>query len=167
MSFKSQVQRAAVVIPCLSVMLLAGYVFAKQESRYSSKYRNPAFYGGLFYATSTPGTYDNRALVLSFDDKPIEPKPNDPDAPTFPGFYTSYKDRYPFVTIEVNGKKVYFKTQAIDGISYRFVGVAGKHRLNQNDPSALVPEISGTLTKLKDGRIVENERVKFNHAVIA
>jgi hypothetical protein len=146
---------------------VSGNVFAKQESHYSSKYRHPSFYGGLFYVRSTPGTYHNRALVLSFDDKPIEPKPNDPYAPTVPGFYTSYKDRYSFLLIEVIRKKVYFRTQTVNGISYMFVGVAGMHRMNKTDPSPHVPHISGTLTKLKDGRIVETERIKFNHAVIA
>ena len=69
----------------LALILLLSPAAIGQQKRFSSKYVKPQS-EGLFY-TKGPGKYDLDALVLSSDNKPIEQKANDPDAPTIPGYY--------------------------------------------------------------------------------
>jgi len=153
-----------ILLICLLNPLALG--LNQQKRRFSSKYVKPSV-GGLFYAADGLDKYDLRALVISYDDQPIEPKANDPDAPTIPGFYPSDNERYDFEHIEVIRKRVYFRTRSVRGISYEFSGTSGKEFIVDFDPSVPVPFIKGTLTKLKNGRAVKRERVKFGHAVIA
>ena len=105
--------------------------------------------------------------MISYNDGPIEPKANDPDAPTIPGFYPSPGKRFDFEHVEVIRKKVTFKTRTIDGVSYTFSGRSGKEIVQGFDPRTLVPFIKGSLITIKQGKIVKSERVKFGHAVIA
>jgi hypothetical protein len=150
----------------LALLLAVTSVSAQQVPRYSSRYKSPVIYGGLFYVvkSSIPNEDDQRALVLSFNNKPIEPKANDPDAPTIPGFYLTFKDRYDFEKVEIIRRKVYFKTRPVGGISYKFVGISG----NESDPDfdIPIPFIKGKLTKVKHGKVTKREHVKFSHAVI-
>jgi hypothetical protein len=146
----------------LCLLLLIAPVFADQAQRLSSRYEKPAVYDGLYYSKSSQW-----ALVLSYTDKPIPPKENDPGAPTKPGFYPSDKDRYDFQRVEVIGDKVYFKTRGVNGISYEFVGKTGSEIIPDFDPSTPVPFIKGVITTLKNGKPVNKERIRFSHAVIA
>ena len=104
----------------LSLTFLVTPLTAQQQTRFSSKYIRPFSYDGLFYVRRGDGVimdaeagYDPRALVLSYNNEPIDQKPNDPDAPTRPGFYLSYSARFDFERVEVVGKKVAFKTRSI------------------------------------------------------
>ena len=146
----------------IGLILLLSYVAVGQQSRFSSKYQKPQA-EGLFYVESS-NKDDSRALVLSSNDKPIPPKANEPDAPTIPGYYLSYTKRLPFEKVEVIGRKVYFKTRSVGGISYEFRGTAGK----EIDPEFNKPIqfVKGTMTKLKKGKIVKIVKMNFNHAVI-
>lgn len=146
----------------LCLTLLIAPVFANQAQRPSSRYEKPAVYDGLYYGKS--GEW---ALVLSYNDKSIPPKENDPDAPTKPGFYPSGKERYGFQRVEVIGDKVYFKTLSVRGISYEFVGKTGSQIVPDFDPSTPIPFIEGVITTLKNGKPVNKEEIKFSHAVIA
>src|SRR5262249_37241951 len=141
-------------------------VTAHQQSKSSTKYVKPSIYDGLFYIVSD-SAMPGRALVLSYEDQPIGPKANDPDAPTQPGFYPSPDKRYEFARVTVIRKKVYFKTRVIDGVNYLFSGVSGQAPIPGFDPSIPVPFIRGALVTLKNGKRVKSERVKFGHAVIA
>jgi hypothetical protein len=165
--FRPSVVKGGAVILALCALLPPPPALAAQGPRYASKYVNPAVYDGLFYIAGGPDKDGIRALVLSYDDRPIEPKANDPSAPTVPGFYPSYGERHDFERVEVIGKRVYFKTRRVGGVSYEFSGVAGEAVIPNFDPSIPVPYIRGTLTKLRNGKAVRRERVKFGHAVIA
>jgi len=149
----------------LTFILLLSFVAVGQQSRFSSKYKNPQA-EGLYYVASSDNS-DERELVLSSDDKPIPQKANEPDAPTIPGFYLLRSKRIAFEKVEVIGKKVYFKTRAVRGISYEFRGTAGEEIIPKFDDTTPVPFIKGKLIKLKKGKIVKTERIKFGHAVIA
>jgi hypothetical protein len=149
----------------LAVLCFAGSVPAQQKPRFSSKYVRPATYGGLFYVYRDKGLIIPRALVLSYDDRPIEQKPNDPDAPTNPGFYLSYTEGFEFERVEVIGKRVYFKTRPTEDVSYEFSGLFGTKTDRSFSPP--IPFIEGTLTKLKKQKIVSQEKIKFIHAFIA
>jgi hypothetical protein len=158
----------------LAPFLLAVPLLAQHEPQFSSGYVRPAAYGGLFYVQRHGGItidpedgFDPRALVLYYDNKPIEPKSNDPDAPTIPGFYLSYTVRLDFEKVEVIRKNVYFKTRIVGGVNYEFSGVMGMERLPKPRPSLRVPFIKGTLTKLTNGKISSQEEIKFVHAFIA
>ena len=146
----------------LCLILLIAPVLANQAQRPSSRYEKPAVYDGLYYAK-----FDECALFLSYDNKSIPPKENDPHAPTKPGFYPSDKERYGFQRVEVIGDKVYFKTRSVRGISYEFVGKSGSEIIPDFDPSTPIPFIEGTITTLKNGKPVNKEKIKFSHAVIA
>lgn len=146
------------------------FVATSQEPTYSRKYMNPAFYGGLFYVEDVGNKSEVRALVISYDDKPIEPKPNEPAAPTIPGFYLFNGERYvryDFEAIEVIEKEVHFKTRSTAGESFEFAGTSGLRSIKDFNPSIKVPFIDGLLTRFKDGKIVKREQVRFCHAVIA
>lgn len=172
---RPQIITRVACIAGLYLLISAASVFASQEPRFSSKYENPAIYGGLFYVVRSSGGYvidsadgyDERALVISYNDEPIERKPNDPDAPTLPGFYLTYKVRFDFERVEVIGKKVYFKTRGIGGVSYEFKGISGEEVIPNFNPSIRVPFIKGILTRLRDGKVMSKEEIKFGHAVVA
>lgn len=154
---------AWVAVVWLSLLLPAALT-ACQSARKSSRYEKPAVYGGLFYLVNPRDDFDPRALVISYDDGPIPPKANEPEAPTEPGFYLTYEERCEFERIEVIRRSVYFMTRRRGGVSYGFVGTAGWEV--HPDLGVPVPFIKGTLTKFKNGRVLKKERVKFAHAVI-
>lgn len=149
----------------VALILMLSFVAVGQQLRFSSKYKNPQA-EGLYYVASSDNS-DKRELVLSSDDKPMPQKTNEPDAPTIPGFYLLRSKRLSFEKVEVIGKKVYFKTRAVRGVSYEFRGTAGEEIVPKFDDTTPVPFIKGKLTKLKKGKIVKTERIKFGHAVIA
>ena len=159
--------KGLVVSLVLCALELAPMSAAAQKLTPTSKYVEPAVYDGLFYVVSGDWRNDLRALVITNDDKSIEPKATDPDAPTVPGFYPAPGKRFSFEHVEVIRKKVSFKTQTIDGVSYHFSGTSGREVVQGFDPKALVPFIRGSLVTLKNGKIVKRESVKFGHAVIA
>jgi len=151
----------------LAVLCFAGSLPAQQKPRFSSKYVRPTTYGGLFYVYRDKGLVIPRALVLSYNDRPIEHKPNDPDAPTIPGFYLSYKERFDFERVAVIGKRVYFKTRTTEDGSYEFTGFFGTKIDHSFSRPTAIPFIEGTLTKLKKQKIISQEKIQFIHAVIA
>jgi|SRR5262245_86166 len=153
--------------PTSKQITLIAPVVSHQAQRPSSRYERPAVYDGLYYVVGDTDKFHGSALVLSYNDKPIPPKANDPDAPTRPGFYLPDKDRYDFQRVEVIDKKVYFKTRSVGGVSYEFVGNSGEEIIPNFDPSTRVPFIAGEITTLKNGKLVNKERIKFSHAVIA
>jgi len=116
-----------------------------------SKYVDPAMYDGLFYVMSGNWRNDWRSLVISYNDGPIEPKANDPDAPTIPGFYPSSGKRFDFEYVEVIRKKVTFQTRTIDGVSYAFSGRSGQEIVQGFDPRTLVPFIKRIIDYNKAG----------------
>jgi hypothetical protein len=137
----------------------------------SSEYENPAIDDGLFSAVSRPGIdptdgYDERVLVISYTDIPVEPQASTPDAPTIPGFYLSSKVRLDFERVAVIGNKVYFRTRSIGGISYEFSGISGEEVIPHSDSSIHSSFIKGILTRLRDGEIMAQEEIKFRHAVV-
>ncbi len=142
---------------------------ATQESGFASKYENPAFSGGFFYATRSAGEfimdphdgYDERELILTYDNKPIKRRNTDAEAPTQPGFYLTPKVRLAFERVEVVGRNVYFKTVNTNGVSYEFSGTSGGEIINTISPSIPVPFISGVLTKTREGRPEGQEEIKF------
>jgi len=138
----------------------------KHQQRFSSKYEKPAMYGGLFYVVGSSDNVEERSVVISYDDKPIEAKANDPDAPTIPGFYLSNKQRYDFERIEVIESSVYFKTHIIEGVSFEFSGTLGEEIVPTFDPSIAVPFIKGALTTVRNGKVVKKEEIMFGHAVV-
>ena len=160
-------KKSAVVAVGLSPIVLLTLVAASQRPSHSSKYVNPAVYDGLFYVVSGDWRSNTRALVLSYSDNPIEPKANDPEAPTMPGFYPTPERRFDFERVEVVRKKVYFKTRSVDGVSYVFYGISGQTVVRNFDPTIRVPFIRGTLVTLKNGKTMKSEHVKFGHAIIA
>jgi hypothetical protein len=153
--------------PTSKQISLIAPVIAQQAQRPSSRYERPAVSDGLYYVAGDTDKCHECALVLSYNDRPIPSKANDPGAPTRPGFYLSEKDRYDFQRIEVIGEKVYFKTRSVRGISYEFVGNSGEEIIPDFDPSTPVPFIAGEITTLKNGKLVNKEKLKFSHAVIA
>ena len=166
--------RFALLSSLLGLAFLAGTVTAQEQAQFSSRYVRPFSYGGLFYVRRGDGVvmdaqaaFDPRALVLSYNDKPIDQKPNDPDAPTYPGFYLSYSARFDFERVEVIGKKVTFRTRTIAGVRYRFSGSMGMERVAGMDASVRAPFIKGVLRRFKDGKLVSEESIKFVHAVVA
>jgi hypothetical protein len=158
----------------LMIVFFAAPLTAQRQPRFSGKYVRPVTYGGLFYVQRGDGIiidpeagYDPRALVPSYNNKSVDHKPNDPDAPTHPGFYLSYAARFDFERVEVIGKQVHFKTHTIAGVYYRFSGVMGTERMTNFDHSAQVPFIKGVLTRINNRKVVSQESIKFVHAVIA
>ena len=158
----------------LAIIFFAAPLTAQRQPRFSRKYVRPVAYDGLFYVQRGDGIiidaeagYDPRALVLSYNNKPVDHKPIDPDAPTCPGLYLSYSARFDFEWVEVIGKKVHFKTRTIAGVYYRFSGVMRTERITNFDPSAQAPLIKGVLTRLNNRKVVSQESIKFVHAVIA
>ena len=149
----------------VALILMLSFVVLGQQSRSSTKYKNP-YVEGLYYVESSDNS-DERELAITFDGKPIPPKSNDPEAPTITGFYLSRSKRVAFQKVEISGKKVYFKTRSISGISYEFRGTIGEEINSDFDSSQLLPFIKGTMTKFKRGKIVKTEKIKFGRAVIA
>jgi hypothetical protein len=117
----------------------------------------------LYYVDSK-GTDDERRLVISEDDRPIEPKANDPDEVTTPGFYLSHENRLDFEEIEVTGDRIYFRTVSADGVIYEFRGTTGG--VIDSDFSVPIPFIKGRLRTMKRGNVIRIENIKFGHAVI-
>lgn len=144
---------------------------ATLEPPYSGRYENPAIQGGLFhvvrgsgeYIIDAPDGYDERALIISFDNKPIEHGAGDSDAPTRPGFYLSRRVRLNFERVEVIGKNVYFKTINVGGVSYEFSGISGAENI-PGDALTHVPFIKGVLTRSRDGKAEREEEIKFRYA---
>jgi hypothetical protein len=159
----------------LALLLFAASLPAQRSPEFSSKYVKPAAYDGLFHVQRRGGWividaedgFDPRALVLSYNNKPIEPKPNDPDAPTVPGFYLSYTVRLDFESVEVIRKAVYFKTRTVAGVNYQFNGLMGTEIIPNFEPSTRILFIKGVLTKLTNGKMMSQEDIKFVHSVIA
>ena len=145
------------------------HVIADQAPLFSGYYENPTIPDGLFHVERGSGGYvmcpfegyDERALVLSYDGKAIVPKANDPDALTIPGFYLSPGVRLHFERVEVLGRKVYFRTRNVNGVSYEFSGASGEEIINASDPLTPVPFIKGILTKSRDGKLESEEEIKF------
>lgn len=142
------------------------FTAAGQRATYKSKYVDPAVYDGLFYNLSDDWT-TNFALVISYDDNPIDQKPNNPGAPRVPGLYPSHGKRFDFERLEVIRNKVTFKTRTVDGVGYSFSGESGQGPVRGMDASILVPFIRGTLVTLKNGKVMKREAIKFGHAVVA
>jgi len=140
-----------------------------QERPYSSRYVNPADDDGLYYVVRRPAGlimdpedgFDERSLVLAYDDKPIKPIADAPDSPTFPGFYLPNRVRFAFEKVEVNGKKVYFSTCSVGGVNYEFSGTFGREALPDSAPTMTVPFIKGILKRLGNGKLESEEEIKF------
>jgi hypothetical protein len=152
----------------LMLLALSGSLSAQQKIGFSSRYLKPATNDGLFYVQRHAGisfdpedAFDPRALVLSYDNRPIIEKTSYPDAPTVPGFYLSYAARFDFERVNVIGRNVYFRTRAIDGVHYQFSGVIRSERVND----IRFQFIRGVLTRMKNGRVISQEEIKFVHAV--
>jgi hypothetical protein len=141
-------------------------VIAGQPQRLSSRYEKPpADSEGLYRtdgAAERSAFYDS-ALVLSYNDKPIPRDENNPDL-TIPGFYLTSEKRFDFQKVEVIGKKAYFKTRNVGGVSYEFVGEFGKTPLPDYGPDMSIPSIAGTITTLKNDAPVNKEKIKFSHS---
>lgn len=169
MFFRSKSVRMAALGPGICLILSISLGISGQSPRYSSKYKNPTVYDGLYYVVSSnlSNEFEEGALVLSYNDKPIGPKANDPDSPTIHGFYLSYKERFDFERVEVSDRKFNFKTRRASGVSYAFVGISGREIDPNFDSSTPIPFIKGRLTKCRNGKVVKKEKVKFSHAVIA
>jgi hypothetical protein len=157
--------------PTSKEITLIAPVVAGQSQRLSSRYEKPpADSEGLYYVQDAAerSAFIDSALVLSYDDKPIPPKENDPGAPTKPGFYLTGEKRFDFQKVEVIGKKVYFLTRSVGGVSYEFVGDFGSESLPPDFGSSMrIPIIAGTITTLKNGAPVNKDKVKFSHAFTA
>jgi hypothetical protein len=142
---------------------------AIEQSGFSSRYENPNIQGGLFYVVRRSGDYvldpqdgyDERALVISYDDKSIKSEANEVDTPTAPGFYLSDSVRLDFERVEVVGNKVYFKTIGVGGVIYEFSGVSGEEIAPAIDDSTKVPFIKGILSTSRDGKLEREEEIKF------
>lgn len=94
-----------------AVLLVLSAIFTNRQIRGKenwSKY-------GLYYLD--PRT----ALVISPDGRPIEPKANDPEAPTLPGFDVGSR-HFKFVASQFSERGFSFRTERIDGTEYSFVG---------------------------------------------
>ena len=147
---------------------------ATQAPPYSSKYENPAVPDGLFYVVRGSGEYlvdaadgyDERALVISYEDEPVERNSSVPDAPTLLGFYLSHTVRLNFERVEVIGKKVYFKAIGTERVSYEFSGITGEESIPDIDDSKPVPFIEGVLTRSRDGKTEREEEIKFRHVPV-
>ena len=116
---------------------------------------------GLYYLETDKG--EETALVITRNQKPIPPKPNDPGAPTLPGWYVS-GSRFPFAKFQFSPKQVSFTTEQIRGFEYGFTGNFGSSNDEMFGP---VPYLVGILTTKKDGVLVSRKRVRLTHAVIA
>jgi hypothetical protein len=135
----------------------------------SGTYENPAAPDGLFHAvrrsgwltTDTWDGYDERALVLSYDEKPAGPQGDSPEAPTRPGFYLTRQLRFDFERVEVIGRKVYFRTHGVAGVRYEFSGSTGEEVIPDSAPPVRVHTIKGTLTRSKGGEVMAVEEIKF------
>ena len=146
-----------------------------QGPPYYSRYENPVIPAGSFYVARDSGGYimdaeagnDGRALVISYDDKPIKRSADYPDAPTLPGFYLSYRVRLDFEMVKIIHDKVYFSTIGTGGVSYEFSGVTGEEIISHIDDSKPVPFIKGILTKSTNGKVERVEEIKFRHTIIA
>lgn len=144
---------------------------AARQPGFTSRYENPATRSGLFYATRRSGDYildpqdgyDERALVISYDDKPIKSKANDADVHTVPGFYLSDRVRLNFERVEIVGGKVYFKTVSVGGVSYEFSGFSGEEVVPTIDATTKVPFIKGILSRSRDGKLEGEEEIKFRY----
>ncbi len=131
-----------------------------------SRYQSKPGYEGLYYVVD-PGRDDERKLIISYSNEPIEQKPNDPDEATVPGFYPSHLDRLDFSDIEVVGNRIYFKTRPTNGLVYEFRGTITEEIDPNFDPKTPVPGITGVLKTSRDGKVVKEEKVTLGHAVIA
>lgn len=106
----------------------------------------------------------NASLVISFENKPIPPKANEPDSPTIPGFYPKGNERFPFLEIKVIRNQVYFKTDSISGVRFEFKGVTGKEF--DSELNTYVPFIVGVVTRFQDDKPNKRQKITFGHAVI-
>ena len=131
----------------------------KYETKYSDLF-------GSYYLDSVNES-DERTLVISEDNQPFPPPSNEPDDVTSPGFYLSRENRFDFEKVELVGKKVYFKTREIDGVTYEFRGTAGEEIIPEFSADVPVPFIKGILKEIKNGQVMKTENVKFGHRVIA
>lgn len=138
---------------------------AKQPAHPNGKDQNP-YVEGLYYVVSADNS-DERMLVISFDNKSIPQKANDPDGPTSPGFYLSRTKRLAFAKAGIVGKRVYFKTRPVGGVSYEFRGTLGEEINADFDHTQLLPFIKGKLTKIKRGKVVKTENLKLGRTFIA
>jgi hypothetical protein len=59
---------------------------------------------------------------------------------------------YKLIPTSISGKKLTFKTQIINGISFRFEGRVTMRRLPESDGGYDVPFLQGTLSKFRHGR---------------
>jgi len=131
--------------------VFSGFIYLQAKERWS-KY-------GLYYLEGDAG---QTALVISPDGRPIEPKANDPEAPTLPGFHVGSR-RFKFIASHFSEREFSFRTERIEGTEYSFVGSFG-HEDVEDIPD--VPFLAGTLTEIRKGRLVTKKTVHFGHAVI-
>jgi hypothetical protein len=163
------VMKRNILLVALLLASLCMPVSAQNPARFSSTYKRPATNDGFFYVQRHRGIimdaedgFDPRALVLSYDNKPLADASKIPDAPTVPGFYLTYAAPFGFERVQVVGSKVYFRTRTIAGVYYRFSGVIGSQR--SPDASKLLSYIKGVLTRVNNGRVMSQEEIKFVRA---
>jgi hypothetical protein len=118
---------------------------------------------GLYYLDEDESSVLT-ALVISSDNRPILPKLNDPNAPTRPGLHVG-KRHFPFVSSKLSGQEFSFHTARVNGTEFLFHGQFGHETVPDLAPRS-VPNVSGALTKKKDGRVTWSRKVRFTHAVI-
>jgi len=111
---------------------------------------------GLYYLD--PQT----ALVISRDGRPIEPKANDPGAPTLPGFHVGSR-YFRFAASHFTDRTFSFRTERINGTEYSFIGSFGHEDVDEIPD---VPFLAGTLIERHSGQRVSKKPVHFGHAVI-
>ncbi len=114
---------------------------------------------GLYYLEGDAG---QTALVISPDGRPIEPKANDPEAPTLPGFHVGSR-HFKFVASHFSERTFSFRTERIDGTEYSFVGSFGHEDV---DVIPDVPFLAGTLIEKHNRKTVSKRAAHFGHAVI-
>lgn len=77
------------------------------------------------------------------------------------GYVSAPSGKYRFASVRLAGDKLTFSTGIIQGISYRFVGQILKIRAPEG--SYDIPELEGTLTKLRDGEKSGEVRGRFKY----
>lgn len=68
---------------------------------------------------------------------------------------------FPLQKIAVSGREISFETETVGGVSYKFIGHFPVAALPACENCEYPPDLKGTLTKTKAGKVVESGEVEF------
>lgn len=149
------------LIAIFFLLTTSGFVEALDRNSINA----PEELNGLYQVISESKDYKFTDLVLCYKCESIPQKPNDPGAPTKPGFYHE-NIRYRFANVHFAKGMIQFETESVNHVKFRFKGDLEMKADPSFDPDVLLRSLNGTLETIVNDKTKQTDKITFGEAVV-